>query len=257
MELNLTGRKVLITGASQGIGEGLAQAFAAEGCDLYLVARSPDKLTRIATELSARHGVAVATLPIDITAPDAVERIVAFAGNADVLVNNAGNIPSGNLASVTDDMWRRGWDLKVFGYINLTRAVYQCMKERGGGVIVNIIGAAGEMPDANYIAGSAGNAALMAFTHSLGGRSLDDKIRVLGVNPGPVNTDRIKNMLKHRAEREFGDASRYQEFLATFPRGRAAEVAEVADLVVFLASDRSSYTSGAVFSVDGGLKARR
>ena len=111
--------------------------------------------------------------------------------DADILVNNAGDISSGPLHSLSDADWRKGFNLKVFGYVTLTREMYSYMKQRGAGVIVNDIGNSGENWDANYIAGSTGNAALMSFTKALGGVSLNDGVRVVGVNPGPVATDRV------------------------------------------------------------------
>jgi NAD(P)-dependent dehydrogenase (short-subunit alcohol dehydrogenase family) len=257
MDLGLTGRKVLITGASQGIGEGLARAFAAEGCELYLLARSAGKLAGIAAELRERYKVQAQLLSLDMTVPGAVASIMAFAGNVDVLVNNAGSIPGGTLWDVDEPAWRQGWELKVFGYINLTRAMYPAMKRRGAGVILNNIGSGGENFDFTYIAGTTGNAALMAFTRALGGRSLDDGIRVIGVNPGPVATERVGTILRTRAERELGDSTRFAEFFSSMPLGRPASVEEVADLFVYLASDKSRYTSGVIFTVDGGLTSRR
>lgn len=254
MELGLNGRKVLVTGASQGIGEGLAQAFAAEGCELFLVARSGERLDRIAAGLRTRHGVEASVLAEDMTAPGAIARVAEFAGEADILVNNAGSIPGGSLWQVDEAAWREGWELKVFGYINLTRLLYARMKARGGGVILNNIGNGGENFDFNYIAGTTGNAALMAFTRALGGRSLEDGIRVVGVNPGPVDTERIRKVLRARADR---DGQEVGQMMATMPLGRPATVAEVADLFVYLASDRSSYTSGVIVTVDGGLTSRR
>ena len=120
-------------------------------------------------------------------------------------------------------------------------------------MIVNDIGAAGEKFDANYICGSAGNAALMAFTRALGGKSLADNIRVVGINPGPVGTDRHVTLLKTRAKHQFGDENRYKEFQKGMPLGRPAHAREIGDLMAFLASDRSGYTSGVIFTVDGGI----
>src|SRR5581483_5905223 len=174
MDLHLRGKRVLITGASKGIGAAAAEAFAEEGCHLRLAARSGDALKALAERLRSQH-------QIDASA------------------------------------WRHAWELKVFGYINLTRAIYAQMKARGGGVIVNDIGAAGEKFDANYICGSAGNAALMAFTRALGGKSLADNIRVVGINPGPVGTDRHVTLLKTRAKHQFGDENRYKEFQKGLP----------------------------------------
>jgi NAD(P)-dependent dehydrogenase (short-subunit alcohol dehydrogenase family) len=257
MDMRLASRRVLITGASQGIGEGLAKAFAAEGCHLALTARSADKLESLAADLRAAHDVRVDVLALDMTRPGAIAEVVAFAGDIDVLVNNAGAIPGGTLWDVDEDAWRKGWELKVFGYINLTRAIYTRMKARGGGVILNNIGNGGQNFDFNYIAGSTGNAALMAFTCALGGRSLEDGIRVVGVNPGPVSTERIAKVLRNHASRLLGDEARSTELMAGYPLGRAATVEEVADLFVYLASPRSAYTSGTIVTVDGGITSKR
>lgn len=258
MYLNLEGRSVLVTGASQGIGAGIAMAFAREGCQLRLVARSAERLAAVAEDIVSHCGVDVETLAIDMTEQHAIARVAEFGGCPDVLVNNAGSIPAGNLWEVDEAHWRSGWELKVFGYINLVRALYPMMAARRRGVILNNIGNGGENFDFDYIAGSTGNAALMAFTRALGGRSLpDDGIRVIGVNPGPVDTDRIRAVLKRRASTTWGDASRYTELLERYPLGRAATVDEIAELFVFLASDKSGYTSGTIVTVDGGITSRR
>jgi NAD(P)-dependent dehydrogenase (short-subunit alcohol dehydrogenase family) len=257
MDLGLRGKKVVITGASQGIGEGLAEVFAEEGCDLHLVARSIEKMTALAERLEAEHGVSIQCQEQDIAARGAATAIADAAGKVDVLVNNAGAIPGGDLWQVDEDAWRTGWEVKVFGYINLCRAIYAKMRDAGSGVILNNIGNGGENFDFRYIAGSTGNAALMGFSRALGGRSLDDGIRVLGINPGPVATDRIANIMKKRAVEQWGDESRYTELMEAYPLGRPASVREVADLFAFLASYRSAYTSGTIITIDGGLTSRR
>ncbi len=257
MDLGLAGRSVLITGASQGIGEGLAHAFGAEGCDLFLIARNAEKLSRVALDVSSAYGVEARCLPLDLTSTCAIDSIMEFASSVDVLVNNAGAIPGGTLWDIDSAAWRAGWDLKVFGYIDLTRAMYLAMKRRARGVILNNIGNGGENVDFHYIAGSTGNAALMAFTRALGGRSLDDGIRVLGINPGPVDTERIRSVVRERAARMPGEGDHAAEILAGYPLGRPASVSEVADLFVYLASDRAGYTSGTIVTVDGGLASKR
>ncbi|WP_334129875.1 SDR family oxidoreductase [Sneathiella sp.] len=253
MDLGLKGKRVLITGASQGIGEGLAEVFAEEGANLFLVARQEDRLKEISERLKKAHGITADYFTADFTRRGDIERVHEAAGDIDILVNNAGAIPGGDLWQVGADDWRPGWEVKVMGYIDMTRLFYASMKKRGHGVILNNIGSGGENYDFRYIAGTTGNAALMAFTKAMGGRSLEDNIRVVGVNPGPVATDRIVKIMKIRAKERFGDESRYGELLANYPLGRPASVREIADLFAFLASYRSGYTSGVIFTVDGGI----
>ncbi|MFI5588750.1 short-chain dehydrogenase/reductase [Amycolatopsis sp. NPDC051758] len=245
MDLNLRGRRALVTGASKGIGAAIAEALAAEGCDLHLAARSEDALESLARKLRETHGVEVTVHVADLREPAALEQLAT--AEVDILVNNAGDIPAGTLDQVSRDRWRHAWDLKVYGYVDLTREFYPRFCERGHGVIVNVIGTGGERPTASYIAGGAGNAALMAFTRALGGEGPRHGVRVVGVNPGPVATERITAM---RAANSDVDAS-----FAALPSGRTAEPGEVADLVTFLASSRAAYISGTIVTIDGGLTA--
>ncbi|TYC58294.1 SDR family oxidoreductase [Rhodobacterales bacterium] len=256
MDLELRGKTALITGASMGIGAHIAETLAAEGVNLHLIARSGDKLEALKARILETCDVSIKLHPLDLTSEGAAEKLAGVIEAPDILVNNAGAIPSGDLWDVDEAAWRKGFDLKVFGYINMCRVFYTTMKEAGGGVIINIIGNGGEVLDRDYIAGASGNISLMGFTRALGGYALDDNMRVVGINPGPVNTDRIYNMLRKWAEKDLGDPERYMELAANYPRGRPAHCAEISDLVAFLASDRSGYTTGTVFTVDGGISAR-
>lgn len=247
MDLSLKGKRALVTGASKGIGAATAETLATEGCDLHLAARDGEALENHARKLREDHGVAVTTHAVDLRVRADLERLAEAAGDAGILVNNAGDIPAGTLEDVGPEVWRHAWDLKVYGYIDLVRLVYPRLRERGHGVIVNVIGAGGEQPTAGYIAGGAGNAALMAFTKALGGEGPRHGVRVVGVNPGPVATERITTM---RAASPQVDAG-----FAALPSGRIAEPREVADLVAFLASERAGYISGTIVTIDGGLTA--
>ena len=256
MELNLAGRTVLITGGSKGIGLGCAKRFASEGCNLVLVARSEGQLKEAADTIRKSAQVNVRTLALDLSIDAQRDRLVREVPDIDVLVNNAGAIPGGNIFDVDDKAWRTGWELKVFGYVNLTRAYFTLMKEKKRGVIINICGAGGETLSFGYIAGAAGNASLMAFSRAMGGTSLDWGVRVLAINPGPVETDRVVYLAKQRAA-SHGDESRWRDDFKRMPYGRPADVDEIAPMVVFLASDLSRYVSGTVVTIDGGLQHHR
>src|SRR3954469_2212498 len=213
MDLNLKGKRVLVTGGSKGIGRACAEALAAEGAEGRIASRNPGAEAKFVSKA------------VDLSVRGAAEALAEWAGELDILVNNAGAIPGGDLLKVDEETWRRAWELKVFGYINLTRLVYAGMKQRKRGVIVNIIGSAGEKLDAAYIAGSTGNAGLMAFTRALGGASHADGVRVAGINPGPTATDRLITLYKQRAETILGDARRYEELFTNMSFGRPAAAA--------------------------------
>jgi NAD(P)-dependent dehydrogenase (short-subunit alcohol dehydrogenase family) len=255
MDLGLSGRTALVTGASRGIGLAVARRLAEEGCALHLAARTEADLLKVADEISGRHRVAVAIHPVDLANGVNAAALALECDEVDILVNNAGAIPRGALTEMDEARWRQAWELKLFGYINLTREVYAAMRRRGQGVIVNVIGFAGEVPSAGYIAGSTANAALMMFTRALGGESHRFGVRVVGVNPGRTATDRLVTQMRAKAKAELGDAARWRELLKDLPFGRPAAPEEIADVVAFLASDRAAYVSGTVVTVDGGLSA--
>jgi NAD(P)-dependent dehydrogenase (short-subunit alcohol dehydrogenase family) len=255
LDLQLAGKSALITGASKGIGRATALTMAAEGCSLHLAARSGKELEQLQKDIRAQHRVQVDLHPGDLSSTQSMIALAQAVGDVDILVNNAGDIPAGTIEALTDAEWRRGFDLKLFGYINLTREIYTRMKKRGSGVIINDIGNSGENWDYNYVAGSTGNAALMSLTKAIGGVSLDYGVRVIGVNPGPIATDRMVRMMKRRARDNLGEESRWQEYLKDYPAGRMGTDQEVADLITFLASPRAGYITGTIVTIDGGIAA--
>lgn len=257
MELGLRGKTAVITGGSKGIGRAIAAALAAEGVNLVLAARGPEALEQTARELSDAHGVRVEPYAADLSEAEAVAGLAAFAtaqlDRVEILVNNAGAIPAGTLESLDDETWHRAYDLKLWGYIRLTRALVPAMRARRSGAILNIIGNAGRQPSAAYIAGGPANAALMNFTKGLAAALGPDGVRVNAINPGPIRTERMRAMAEQRAaasgrslaEEEAGSAR-------GVPLGRAGTPEEVANVAVFLVSDAASYVHGAIVPVEGG-----
>lgn len=240
MDLGLKGKSVLVTGGSKGIGLACAKAFVAEGCSVHLAARDKDRLAQAARGL----GGDVKTHPVDLRDGAALRRLAEECAGVDILINNAGDIPGGTIESVDEAKWRHAWELKVFGFINLTRELYPRMKARKSGVIVNVIGMAGESHPFEYVCGAAANAGLAAFTKAMGKGSREHGVRVVGVHPPATRTDRIITLLKTQAKAKFGDESRYEELM-----GNVIEPEQVGNTVCFLASPRAGQLSGVVLNM--------
>jgi NAD(P)-dependent dehydrogenase (short-subunit alcohol dehydrogenase family) len=257
MELGLAGRTALITGGSKGIGYAVAEELAREGVNLHLCARTRHELEAAAARLVGAYGVRVVPHTVDLADRAARDALARECAGVDILVNNAGAIPGGGIDAVDEDTWRAAWDGKLFGYVGVTRIVYKAMCERGRGVIVNIVGSGGITTSADYICGGLDNRALIQFTVSLGGASVRHGVRVCGVNPGAVATERLTKLHAVRATEapEGAEAWRAQQ-AAKYAYGRPARPDEISGMVAFLASDRASYISGAMMTVDGGVVAR-
>lgn len=254
MDLGLSGKSALITGGSKGIGLACAESLAGEGCNVHLAARNWADLDAARKLIADRYPVEVTVHEADLSRPETPAELARACGAIDILVNNAGAIPRRTLLEIDDAQWRSAWDLKVHGCISLTREIYRAMRARGAGAIVNVVGIAGEAPNANSIVSTTGNAALMAFTRALGTESVDFGVRVTAVNPGLVLTDRTRSLLEVTSG---PDAAAWGSLRDRLPFKRMAEPKEVADVVAFLASDRASYVSGTVVTVDGGSVNRR
>src|SRR5437763_16458679 len=173
MDLKLSGKTVLITGGSRGIGFACAMAFASEGCAVHIAWRSKESLEAARENIRGRHNGPVEIHSADFSKGDTARAVVNAVGHADILVNNAGAIPRGDVLTMTEPKWREAWDLKVFGYVNTTRAMLEKMYARRTGTVVNIIGLAGEAYNYDYVAGTMANAGLMAFTRAVGSKSVD------------------------------------------------------------------------------------
>jgi len=257
MDLNLSGKTALITGGSKGLGLAIAQRFASEGCHLHLAARSQTTLEKAAEAIRRQYPVKVDTIAVDLARRSSADRVVEACEDIDILINNAGDIPSGSLESVDEERWRAGWDTKVFNYINLSREYFGRMKVRRAGVIVNVIGISGDLLDASYIAGSVGNAAMTAFTKALGSTSHKFGVRVVGVNPGPCATERYERLARAKSQERYGDPERWREALRTLPFGRGAAPVAIAAAGVFVGAPRAAFTPRAQLTLAGGVNRGR
>ena len=253
MDLGLKNKTAVVTGASRGIGFAVAQCLAAENCNLHLVATDRLRLESVKKTIKETNKINISTQAIDLSIESELPKLSDKLNEADVLINNAGAIPRGGLEDIDDKTLRKAWELKLFGYINLSRMAFSLMKERRSGVILNIIGAAARNPTYNYIAGSVANVALENFTIAMGKESTKHGVRILGVHPAITDTDRMVGHYEKTAESKFGDKSRWREVLPPLPFDRPTTPLEVANLVTFLVSKKASYSSGIVVDITGGI----
>lgn len=249
MDLGLKDKKVLITGGSKGIGLACARAFIAEGARVALVSRSEDNLKK--ANLKGAY-----TLAADLTdagaAATMVERVEKEFGALDILVNSAGAAKRTDADELSPAAWRAGMDAKYFSYINVIDPVIKRMGRRGRGAVINIIGSGGKVASPTHLAGGAANAALMLATAGLAYAYASKGVRVVGVSPGVTKTERVAEGLKAEAKRaNLSEEQAYKQMIARLPMGRPAEPEEIADIVVFAASERGRYLNGANISTDG------
>lgn len=254
MDLGLGGKVAIVTGGSKGIGRAVAVGFAEEGASVLLCARGKEALDETVALASSRgkSGARLEGVQADLNKLDDLKRVVARCvdvfGKIDILVNNAGSARPGDFQKLTDDEWLADWNLKFFGYVRMAREVLARMQVQGRGVIVNVIGTGGLIPTGGYMIGGSANAALNHFTKALANEGSRHGVRVVGINPGPILTERLISMTSQRASGR--DMSEVLKKIT--PLGRPGRPEEVADLVMFLASDRASFIHGANVTIDGG-----
>ena len=251
MELGLKGKIVLITGGSKGIGLACAKAFRSEGARVALVSRSEANLKSAQKTLGDAYTVAA-----DLTNPDAatamVEEVEAKFGPIDVLVNSAGAARRTDADDLNPAAWHAAMDAKYFTYIHVIDPVIKRMARRGRGAIVNVIGNGGKVPSPTHLGGGAANAALMLATAGLANAYASKGVRVVGLNPGLTRTDRVAEGMKAEAKRlGVSEAEALNRATQKLPMGRLAEPEEIADAVLFAASERGRFLTGANITMDG------
>ena len=259
MDLKLTDKHVLVTGGSKGIGLACAKEFLKEGAKVSLVSRDLATLESaqraLSIEMPASKG-RVAVFPADLREPQAaataLEKAAARFGDVDILVNSAGAAKRTPAPELTPQAWRDAIDAKFFTYINMIDPVVKRMAKRKQGVIVNVIGSGGKTASAVHLAGGSANAALMLATAGLASAYGRDGVRVVGVNPGPTLTERLQQGLEATSRLEGIDMeTALQQATAKMALGRLATPEEIAQAVVFLASEQASYISGVNINMDG------
>jgi 3-oxoacyl-[acyl-carrier protein] reductase len=258
MDLGLEGKVAIVTGGSKGIGRAVAIGLAEEGASVMVCARGKEALDETVALASERIGARgksaarIEAVQADLGKLDDLKRVVARCvdvfGKIDILVNNAGSARPGDFQKLTDEEWLEDWNLKFFGYVRMAREVLAQMQRQGGGVIVNVIGTGGLIPTGGYMIGGSANAALNHFTKALANEGSKHGVRVVGINPGPILTERLRTMTNIRAAgRDFNEVLKKMT-----PLGRPGRPEEVADLVMFLASERAAFIHGANITIDGG-----
>ncbi len=256
MELNLGGKVVIVTGGSRGIGKAVAKAFAREGARVSIGARSEENLRKAAEEIR-REGGEVLTVSVDLTTREGVDELVKTTvkefGRIDVLVNNAGAAPGDTLETMDEERFIEGGiKLKLLGYMRMMKAVIPYMRRQGGGRINNIIGNDGNRYPYWEFGATVVNAACIAMVKALAQQYGRENILINAVNPGPVETERWSWLVERFAQDwgvDFQTANNYA--IKSIPLERLCKPEEVANLVLFLASDKASFINGAVINIDG------
>jgi 3-oxoacyl-[acyl-carrier protein] reductase len=252
MDLQLTGKVVLVTGASRGIGRAIAETLAGEGMQVALVARSAELLAEVAAALPT----AALAIPADLREPaspaEAVEATIARFGRLDLLVNNAGATVRGDFLALSDAEWQDGFALKFYGAMRCARAAWPHL-QASGGAIVTISGIGGRTGSAEFAIGGAVNAALLNLTKVLADRGVADGVRVNAINPGSIATERLERRIaRFVAETGADPETAAQQMAQALRVARFGRPTEIAAAVAFLGSPVASYCQGVVLDIDGG-----
>jgi 3-oxoacyl-[acyl-carrier protein] reductase len=258
MDLGLKNRVAVVAASSQGIGRATAEAFAAEGCRVAMCARNPQTLQAAADKIRKEHGVEVLAEAFDVTDAAAVGRFVAAVaekfGTVDICVTNAGGPPAKGFLSASLEEWQRALELNFLSTVYFAHEVIPHMQRQRWGRIITLTSITTKQPVADLVLSNAVRAAVVGLVKSLANEFGKDGILVNNVGPGFTATDRLKELAKTRAvatgktEQDLFDG-----WAADAPLKRLGQPREVAETIVWLASERASYITGQTLLVDGGI----
>ena len=251
----LDGKIAIVTGASRGIGRAIALRLARDGATLVLASRTAADLTKVKTEIEGAGGQATC-VPGDLRTVEApaslVQAAVASHGEIDILVNNAGATKRGDFFELTEADWTDGFALKFLCMVRLTRSAWPYLKARRGSVL-NIIGAGGRTPSAEFTIGGSVNGACLSFTKAIADLGIRDGVQVNAINPGRVRTDRMRQLLAQEAAERGGDVdAAVAEIIRQSNIVRLGEPDDIASLAAYMVSPQSRYMQGSLIDLDGG-----
>lgn len=258
MNLELEGKAALVAASSKGMGRAIAQGLAAEGARVAICAREEKALQEAAEAIRTSTGGQVLAMPADVTRPEdlgkLVSQTVAAFGTVHILVNNAGGPPPGLFDELTDDHWQGAFALNLLSTIRLTREVLPYMRQQRWGRIINLTSISVKQPIEGLILSNAIRTGVIGLAKTLSWELGRDNITVNNVCPGRILTERLRSVTAQRATREGKTLEEaLQAGLRDIPLHRYGQPEELANLVVFLASERASYITGTTIQVDGGL----
>ncbi|MEF2553148.1 SDR family oxidoreductase [Aurantimonas sp. A2-1-M11] len=251
-------RRAIVTGASKGIGRAIAADLANRGYLVIAAARSADLLDTLARDRDGAEG-GVVIHPCDLREMDAaqacVDAALATFGGLDLIVHSAGATKRGDFFSLTPEDFVDGFALKFHAAVNMARAAWPHLRASGHGHIINVIGVGGWTPSADFTIGGPVNSALMNFTKAMADRGLGEGVRVNGINPGPIETDRLRaRFAVAQAESGLSEAAIREQMLVHERVTRFGRPNEIATLVAFLDSADGAYFHGALIDLDGGAR---
>ena len=246
MDLQLKNKRVLIAGGSRGIGFAAAQKFQEEGAVVVIIGRQHDTVTAAAQQLNnCEHYIC------DLQDHAATQELIERMGEFDIVVNNAGAAPKTDSDKLTHELWEQGINQKLWTYINVLTPTVRYMAERGHGTVINVIGIGGKHYSHGHLPGGASNSALMMITAGYASEYANRGVRMVGVNPAGVDTDRFRESMQRIAD---FDGITYQEqmnrMLSRFPGGKLVSLATMANTIVFLASPCAESISGTTIQID-------